>query len=291
MPDLTGGYLGDGKGNTRILDAILAQRAITWKTPANLLAEELFKKNFMPYAKAHWSYQGSQCNCEHLARAFLGTWNYTGFKRKSINARESLPKASVDKCFGMTQNVGMITRALRVFNGPARGNVRNPATKALDGRCLFPVHYLCKVGTKYFDPTFDRVTSSRDDCVESKLKRLCLTIWVTEDENCLYERNQEKAPGFSDSWNEFKATDWVTYTQWKSLTARSKHWRSSDLKGVDKALESYEKEKNAKNLSTLKSAFQKWYTKNKNEVAHRNKESCINRLALNLGLAKTLLKA
>jgi hypothetical protein len=291
MPDLTGGYLGDGRGNTGVLDVILAHPGVTWKGPAGTLAHELFTKNFMPYAKAHWAYHGSQCNCEHLARAFHATWNYVGHKRKSTNPREVLPKAGVDKCFGaMGRSGGMITRALAVFSGPAHGNVRNPTTNALDGRCLFPVHYLCQVGSRYFDPTFDRETAVRDDCVERKLDKLGLTLWLCKDGTRLYERNETPAPAFSDSWNEFNANDWVTYAQWKDLTARSGHWRSSQLKAVDGALEAYEGTKNPNNLTALKTAFQKWYTNNKAEVTHRNKESCINRLALNLGLAKELLK-
>lgn len=143
MPDLTGGYQGNGRGATRVLDAILERPAVTWRGPVTTLPRELFSKNFMPYAKAHWANHGSRCNCEDLARAFLATWNYVGHRRKVKNPREVLPKASVEKCFGMTQNVGMITKsALGVFNGPARGNVRDPATNTLDGRCLFPVHYL-----------------------------------------------------------------------------------------------------------------------------------------------------
>ena len=199
-------------------------------------------------------------------------------------------KAEVDKCFGMTHNIGMITRALRVFSGPVRGNVRNPATAALDGRCLFPVHYLCKIGTRYFDPTFGRSTIVRDDCVEREIKRLGLTLWLDKDKTRLYVRNLTTAPGFSDSWNEFRADQWITHADWKSLTARTGHVRSTELRAVDSALKAYENARNPMNLSALKAAFQKWYTKKKGEVAHRNKESCIHRLALNLGLADTLLK-
>ena len=290
MPDLTGGYQGQGRGNTRVLDAILARPAVTWKVPAHTLPQELFRKNFMPYAKAHWAYDASHCNCEELARAFSATWNYVGHKRQGLGPREVLPKASIDKCFGMTHNVGMITKTGRVFSGPARGNVRNLATGALDGRCLFPVHYLCRIGSRYFDPTFDRETASRDDCVERKLNKLGLTLWLSEDEKFLYERNQTPAPGFADSWNELSSADWVTHARWKDLTARSGHWRSPELKGVDGALQSYERARTAENLSTLKTAFQNWYTRKQGEVTHRNRESCITRLALNVGLAKTLLK-
>ena len=291
MPDLTGGYRGKGNGNTRVLEAILARPAVTWKGPAGTLAHELFTKNFMPYAKAHWSYHGSNCNCEDLARTFLATWSYVGFKRKAKNPREVLDKASIEKCFGTTQNKGMITKAWRVFNGPAQGNVRNPSTRALDGRCLFPVHYLCKINNRYFDPTFDRETAFRDDCVTVKLNKLGPSLWLSDDEKYLYERNTTPAPGFSDSWDEHKASDWVNYTQWERLTARSGHFRSPQLKAVDKALQTYGESKTATNLATLKDAFEKWYTKKTGEVSKRNKDSVINRLALNVGLAKTLLKA
>ncbi|MCU7923831.1 MAG: hypothetical protein KZQ88_14170 [Candidatus Thiodiazotropha sp. (ex Dulcina madagascariensis)] len=290
MPDLTKGYQGNGRGNLAVLNAILGQLAVSWKGPRNSLPQELFTKNFMPYAKAHWAYDASRCNCEDLARAFWATWNYVGHKRQGLGPREVLPKANVEKCFGITDNKGMITKSKRVFNGPARGNVRNSAAGTLDGRCLFPVHYLCKIGNRYFDPTFDRATASRDDCVERKLDKLQPALWLSEDGQFLYERNQTPAAGFADSWNEFSAADWVSHAQWKDLTARSGHWRSAELKAVDSALESYGRARTQDNLATLKTAFQKWFLKKQGEVTHRNKESCINRLALNLGLARTLLK-
>lgn len=290
MPDLTGGYRGKGTGNTGVLEAILARPAATWRGPPVTLPKELFTKNFMPYAKAHWAYDASHCNCEDLARTFSATWDYVTHKRKPLGPREILPRAELHKCFGMTENKGMITRALGVFHGPAHGNVRDPATNALDGRCLFPVHWLFKIGNRYFDPTFDRDTAARDDCVQRKLNKLGLTLWLSVDEQFLYERNTAPAAGFADSWNEFDAANWVTHAQWKDLTARSGHWRSPELKAVDEALEIHEGTPNQQNLDTLKTAFQKWYTKKKGEVTHRNKEGCINRLALNLGLAKTLLK-
>lgn len=290
MPDLTGGYRGKGTGTTRVLDAILAQPAVTWKGPPFTLAKELFARNFMPYAKANWAYHASQSNCEDLARAFHATWDYVAHKRQGLGPREVLDKASVEKVFGMTQNVGMITKPWNVFAGPARGNVRNPTTGILDGRCLFPVHYLLKVGSGYFDPTFDRTTQFRDDCVERKLKKLGLTLWLAEDERYLYERDERQAPNFADSWNEFSSKDWVTHAVWMDLSARSGHWRSSDLKSVDGALAAYEGANSPDKLLTLKNAFEKWYTRNPKEVKSRNKSSCINRLALNLGLAKTLLK-
>ncbi len=290
MSDLTHGYQGQGTGNTVVLDAILARSAITWKAPARTLPQELFTKNFMPYAKAHWAYDASTCNCEDLARAFSATWNYVTHKRSSWGPKEVLPKASVEKCFGRTYSVGMITNAIGVFSGPAHGNLRNPTTGALDGRCLFPVHYLCKIETRYFDPTFDRQTWSRDDCVERKVIKLNLKLWLSEDGAFLYERNELPAPGFADSWNEHSAADWISHADWKDLTARSGHWRSPDLNKVDSTLEAYEKSKTPERLAALKAAFGKWYIRKQGEVTHRNKASCITRLALNLGLAKTLLK-
>jgi hypothetical protein len=290
MPDLTQGYLGKGGGNTRVLEAILAQPAVTWRGPAGTLPQELFKRNFMPYAKAHWAYDASHCNCEDLARAFWATWNYVIFKRQDLGPREALPGGSVEKCFGMHDNVGMITKARRVFAGPARGNVRDTVRGNLDGRCLFPIHWLAKIGNRYFDPTFDRETGIRDDCVERRLSKLGPTLWLSQDETFLYERNRTPAPGFGDSWNEISAANWVTIAQWRDLTSRSGHWRSSDLKAVDGALEAHERSRTSVNLAALKTAFQKWYTRNKGEVSHRNRGSAITRLALNLGMAKTLLK-
>lgn len=290
MPDLTGGYRGKGQGNTTILDAILARPAVTWRAPAMTLAGELFTKNFMPFAKARWAYDASTCNCEDLARAFHATWDYVVHKRQGLGPRENLAKASVERCLGTTLGAGMISRARRVFAGPANGNVRNPATGNLDGRCLFPVHYVTKIGAGYFDPTFDRMTQNRDDCVEKRLSKLNPGTWISEDQQHLYVRTERRAPQFADSWLEYSAGNWVSYRDWKSLSARSGHWRSSDLKGVDAALERYEKAPSAQNLQGLKNAFQTWYGKNPQEVSHRNKEECISRLALNLGLARTLLK-
>jgi hypothetical protein len=290
MPDLTGGYGGKGRGNTRVLDAILDRPAVTWRGPAMTLPGELFTKNFMPYAKAHWAYDASACNCEDLARAFHATWEYVAHKRQGLGPRENLTKATVERCFGARDAGALISHPWRVFAGPAHGNVRNPVTGNLDGRCLFPVHYLAKIGTHYFDPTFDRMTHNRDDCVAKRISRLRQGLWLSEDQQNLYVRTERRAPQFADSWLEYSAGNWISYADWKSLSARSGHWRSSDLKSVDAALEGYEKTRDPQNLQTLKNAFQTWYAKNPKEVSHRNKEECISRLALNLGLARTLLK-
>lgn len=289
MPDLTGGYRGKGQGNTRILDAILDRPAVTWRAPAMTLAGELFARNFMPYAKAHWAYDASTCNCEDLARAFHAIWEYVGHKRQGLGPRENLDKASVERCCGSHAGA-MISRPWRVFSGPANGNVRNPVTGNLDGRCLFPVHYLTKIGVRYFDPTFDRMTQNRDDCVAKRISRLRPGLWLSEDQQNLYVRIERRAPQFADSWMEYSAGNWISSTDWKSLSARSGHWRSLDLKGVDTALEGYEETPDAQNLLNLKNAFQTWYAKNPKEVSLRNQEECISRLALNLGLAGTLLK-
>jgi hypothetical protein len=253
------------------------------------LAGELFTRNFMPYAKAHWAYEASTCNCEHLARAFHATWDYVSYKRQGLGPRENLPKASVERCFG-SQAGAMISRAWRVFAGPANGNVRDPSTGRLDGRCLFPVHYLTKIGARYFDPTFDRMTQNRDDCVAKKISRLRPGLWLSEDQQNLYIRTERRAPQFADSWLEYSAGDWISHHDWMGLSARSGHWRSSDLKSVDAALEAHERQPNGQNLQSLKNAFQTWYGRNPKEVSHRNTDHCIGRLALNLGLAKTLLK-
>ena len=290
MPDLTGGYRGKGQGNTRILEAILARPGVTWRGPPATLAQELFSRNFMPYAKTHWAYEGSTCNCEHLARAFHATWDYVAHKRQGLGPRENLGKAAVETCLSTGASGGMISRPFRVFSGPANGNVRNPATGNLDGRCLFPVHYVAKVGNRYFDPTFDRTTMNRDDCVERKIRRLGPTHWLSQDGQYLYERSERRAPQFADSWLEFSAGDWVTHDQWMTLTARSGHLRSGDLKKVDAALETARGGQYAGGVQALKAAFERWYRKNPKEATTRNKESCVTRLALNLGLADPLLK-
>ncbi len=289
MPDLTGGYFGDGRGNTRVLDEILARPAVTWKGPGMTLAQELFSKNFMPYAKAHWAYDASHCNCEDLARAFHATWNYVGHMRKGLGPAQPLPRAEVVRCFG-AMGSGMITNPLPVFAGPAHGNVRAAPTGVLDGRCLFPVHYVCSVGATHFDPTFDRSTMNRDDCVQRKVSKLGPDLWLSEDGRFLYERDLAPAAGFADSWDELRGDDWISLADWKRLTARTGHWRSPDLNAVDTALGAYETARNPLNLDTLKAAFQTWYKNNPSEVSHRNVDHCIHRLALNLGLAGTLLR-
>jgi hypothetical protein len=279
MADLTQGYKGGGKGNTQVLDAILKKKRSLWLSPPGLLASQLFNKVFMPYAKRTWTYDGATCNCEHLARAFIATWDYVRFKR----AAKNLPKAEAVKCPGG----GLITQAWDALNR-TQGNVRTGPGKSLSKHSLFPVHWLCKIGSQYFDPTFYKVTNSPNACIHLKIKKLGRTLWLSVDRSRLYERNLNAAPGFADSWDEFKAEEWVTYDEWKKLTARSGHTRSGKLRLVDEELEAYGK--NPGKLQALKDAFKDWYTRNPKEVAKRNTDSCINRLALNLGLAKELLK-
>jgi len=279
MAGLTPGYQGGGKGNTKVLDAILKGKRSIWLGPPATLASELFNKAFMPYAKSKWQYKGDTCNCEDLARAFWATWDYVRHKRGGKN----WPKGEAVKC----SQGGLITKAWDALNR-TQGNVRTGPGKSLSKHSLFPVHWVCRIGNQYFDPTFDEVSNNRNACVHVEIKKLGPTLWLSRDGKRLYERNLDAAPGFTDSWNEFKAEEWVTYAEWKKLTARSGHTRSGELSRVDAALEAYGN--NPGKLNDLKTAFKDWYKHNPKEVANRNRDSCINRLALNLGLAKELLK-
>jgi len=51
-----------------------------------------------------------------------------------------------------------------------------------------------------------------------------------------------------------------TYAYWKSSTSLKWRSRSSELKAIDSALESYDKSKSASDRAKLKKAFDKWYT-------------------------------
>jgi len=142
MPDLTQAYRGPGLGNRVIVDAIFREAPLNAALPGRWLSKALFTNNFMPYAKSHWAYDGSACNCEHLSSALCAVWSYVKFIKRP-KGLEELPKAEKVSCLS---GDGMITRAVRVFAGAAHGNVRAQSTGMMDGRCLFPVHWICKIG-------------------------------------------------------------------------------------------------------------------------------------------------
>jgi hypothetical protein len=65
---------------------------------------------------------------------------------------------------------------------------------------------------------------------------------------------------------------------WVTKTARAGHWRSGDLKGVDQALEVYEKQPTKSHLTQLGTVFAAWYTRNFKDRTARNVDNCIEDL-------------
>lgn len=277
MPDLTQGYLGPGKGNQAIVDAIFRVTPLNVSLPVQWLSKFLFTNNFMPYAKSHWAYEGSLCNCEHLSSALNAVWSYVkGVKRPK--GLEPLPAAEKVSCLGTISTDGIITKAERVFAGVAHGNVRAQTSGLTDGRCLFPVHWVCKIGTLYFDPTYDRFTTNPEDIVQRKLTKLTPGLWISKDRQFLYAHNWLRAPQFSDSWNEMNASSWISSQDWKAKTARSFHTRSGDLQKLDAALQAFEQQ-GADALAPLKTAFKNWHDRNPKEASSRNVDGCVTGLA------------
>jgi hypothetical protein len=174
-----------------------------------------------------------------------------------------------------------------VFGGPAHGNVRAQNTGMMDGRCLFPIHWICKIGMMYFDPTYDRSTANPEDIVERKLTKLTPGLWISKDRQFLYAHNRVPALKFSDSWNELSVTGWISFQDWKAKTARSGHFRSGDLEKVDAALQAFEQQ-GADGLAALKTAFKNWADRNPKEACLRNVDNCVKGLATFLGVMVNL---
>ncbi len=280
MPDLTRGYHGGGKGNCTILDAILRQAPLDVNESAHRLPQKLFTLNFMPYARIHWAYDGSACNCEDLSSALVAVWDYIK-SAKRATSESVLPTVEKVSCL---PGSAMITQAKPVFAGPAAGNVRLQSTGMLDGRCLFPTHYICKIGTSYFDPTYDRMPPRPADIVQRELKKHSPGIFIAKDKSRLYAFSASTpARGFSDSWHEMDATGWISAMDWKTRTARSIHSRSRDLQAVDAALQAFEGRQGADALDALKRAFKGWATRNPKEASSRNAGNCVGGLATFLG--------
>ncbi|MBK8492202.1 MAG: hypothetical protein IPL49_15295 [Saprospirales bacterium] len=279
MKDLTKGYGGNGKGNCMVLEEILKwnrntilEDMVKSKTGSALLAKHLFEKNFMPYAKRNWKYHGSNCNCEHLSSAFSAVWDYIKFTYE----RKDLPKAEVTRIPPVNY---LVTKGnLKVFAGPAKGNVRKAAKEAPDGRCLFSVHYLCKIGTRYFDPTFDLVcTNPKDIIVEDEVTKLSSGLCKAKKGKLLYAHSKEMAVQFSDSWIELNAFGWISVGEWINKTSRTMHTRSNDLKKVDRGLKDFE-ERGSEGLEPLTKAFEDWYKNNPKEALSRNQGGVVENL-------------
>lgn len=283
MPDLTQGYLGPRRGNQAVVDAIFRQSPLNVGLPGHWLPRAMFTNNFMPYAKTHWAYDGSACNCEDLSSALCAFWSYIKGVKRPVGL-EPLPAGEKVSCL---VGRGMITRPIRVFAGPAGGNVRALGTAALDGRCLFPIHWVCKIGLTFFDPTYDRYTVNRADISERELTKPAPGIWLSIDKRYLYTHNLAAAPQFSDSWCEMDAAGWMTAKDWKAKTSRALHTRSKDLQAVDAALGAFEQQ-GAAALDALKTAFKGWADRNPRESAARNVDNCVSAMAGFLGVAIAL---
>lgn len=281
MTDLTRGYLGAGKGDLGVVQAIFEQSPLNVGLPAQWLARAFFTNNFMPYAKTHWRYDGRDSNCDDLANAFLAAWNYLKVVKRPAGL-DPLPLAG--KISGVPDESYFITRPLPVFAGPARGNVRAHVGDPTDGRCMFPVHWVAKVGLMHFDPTFDRITANTADIVERGLTKLTPVLLMAKDKSRLYVRNLDAATGFSDSWNEFDAAGWISAADWKTQTHRDgMHTRMGELAAVDTALHRFEQEGMAA-LPALKTAFSTWVAHNPKQVAARNSGHVVTGLGGFLGV-------
>jgi hypothetical protein len=280
VPDLTRGYFGGGKGNCAIVEAIFSKTSFNAGLPEPFFSKALFQNNFMPYAKSNWAYEASYCNCEDLATAFLAVWDYVTAVKRDKSAGAILRPAKYKTC-------ALVTNVLRYFAGPACGNVRRRSDGQLDGRSLFPLHYMVQSGSHYLDPTFDLVITGNPAATEmqAEVKRLgtAMKFWITLDGRRLYAFSSNTAPNFGDSWVELDAAGYLTVDDWKAKTARSGHTRSGDLSAVDNALKGFETT-GWDGFDKLKTAFATWVQRNANEVSHRNVGNCITGLAGFLGV-------
>lgn len=275
-------------GKTDIVEAIFNYNPVPldMTLASQALADELFENNFMPYAIqiAHWGYDGAFCNCQDLADAFLATWVYV----KTTKRPKGLPMDVGTKIeiMGETQH-GLITKPWQVASGPARGNVRVQGGM-LDGRCLFPNHTVCQVGTKFYDPTFNKVTNTARECVEREIARGgdrgAPAFWFSADGRYLYAHNTRlPALRFSDSWQQMDARVWVSSAEWKTKTARDRlHFRSLNLQKVDTALSAYEQQGDDV-FQQLKTAFEHWGAQDPKEALNINVDHCVSKLKSFLG--------
>ena len=282
-----------GGGTPAIPKAILGLSGVGTSTlpfninmPANDIPEKLFKDYFMPYARAHWVYDGAECHCQMLGNALMGVFLYIGKLRKDRvppNTEAMVPAAVAETLPGPA---GFITKPLPALGGIARGNVMAMKTKNPDGRCYFPNHTFCKFGNTYYDPTFNLITANREEAVLYKITTNIGKLRVCKDgtRNLVFAWDPFKAKNFSDSWYEYNGDGWLSAQEWRTKTARSGvHHRSKELDQLDAALKAFEDTGNRKYIP-LKDAFQKWLKNNPHEATARNKAGCVNGLAKFLGV-------
>jgi hypothetical protein len=251
-----------------------------------LIPHALFHTFFMPYAAVHHPYDGPTCNCEDLANALAVTNEY--IRKLRTEAEIDALMANFEQVKALDENDGLITRSdLPVVGGLAHGNIISLATNATDGRCYFPNHTFCRVGARYYDPTFNLDTTNRRECILREVThkpgklRICRGQAGLPD--LLFAHDTAAAPHFSDSWWEMSADGWISVQDWKIQTSRSRHKRSSKLKQVDVALQNFEAQGHPA-LQALHNAFQTWNNDKPNEAKARNKNDCVNGLATFLGI-------
>lgn len=91
-----------------------------------------------------------------------------------------------------------------------------------------------------------------------------------------------KQPGAEDALEGLTglfAPQLVTYREWIANTSRNMmHFRSADLKELDRRLQTYDGTRTPANLRLLQEAFDRWYRRNPHEASARNKDSCVQNL-------------
>ncbi|MDD5296820.1 MAG: hypothetical protein PHU46_07900 [Rhodocyclaceae bacterium] len=285
MVDLTKGYLGNGNGSCEVLDEIINHPSLNINMPGDWLAKELFLKNFMPYANVHWPYHGGTCDCQALSQTLTATWDYIRFKRGKDQGE--LPKCDVVWVREEGYGNAIIAKSLPMVGHLAHGNIR--VNGMLDGRALFPNHWLCRIGTVFYDPTYDRIAYDKTDCVERYLTRkLTEHLWLDAGATGLpfiYARDEYDRPaGFSEAWHELKGTGWISAADWKIKTARDGfHSRSLSLDKVDTLLKAFE-DQGYPRYEELKAAFTNWAKNNPKEAKSRDVDHCVRGLARFLGV-------
>lgn len=274
------GYRGDGR-STPVLDGILNQHKLNLNMPGDWLIRELWNGNLVPYARAHWAYNGATCNCQDLAEAIVATWAYIR-TRRSPDAGET-SRAEQDTCLAGNAlgATGIVCKAMPALGGIARGNVFQGTTGMQDGRALFGDHTIARIGIGYYDLTYVRTTTNKTDIVDSYLgKKVAGTFWFTLNNARMFIRNAAlRPPGFVDSWWEMDSTGFITPQDWAERSGRGTlHTRSKELRELDATLQ-YFFDNGWVGYLPLKTAFTNWIKKNPKEAKERNARGCVEGLA------------
>jgi hypothetical protein len=273
MGKLTG-YNGPYGGSTDVVKAICNQGFLPMSWAETVLADWVFSNNFMPYARAHWVYDGRDSNCGDLSEAFIDTWYYIRTTKH--------PQSPLSPAMNHTVPGPLLSAPRNVFAGPACGNVRAVRTGALDRRCIFGNHQMCRIATRYYDPTYNHMDHDPEYFLESKVTTVG-QLRIKPDFSFVYVRSTTGVTGFGDSWDEMNGAGWISAADWLIKTARTGHTRSRDLQRLDRALAGFEAQGHD-GLAELRAAFQNWYDHNDKEASTRNKDGCVIGLKNFLGL-------